>query len=53
MKLPVKATIRKTNSSHVVTIPSDYITNGLFKIGDKVKFLIEKDDDTVEQGEEE
>jgi|TARA_R100000501_G_C2529235_1_gene52906 antitoxin component of MazEF toxin-antitoxin module len=36
--LKFKATIRKVGTSHVVTIPSDYVSNDLLKDGQEYIF---------------
>lgn len=50
MKLEVKERkIWKTGGSYVVSIPKDYIINGMLKEGQEISFTI-KEDEQGEQG---
>ena len=44
-----KAQIRKTGNSYVVTVPSQYVNNGLLKEGQEYEFDVQKADQEVQE----
>jgi antitoxin component of MazEF toxin-antitoxin module len=45
MKMPIKeALVWKMGNSSVITIPSDYVSNGQIKVGKKYSVIIEVED---------